>query len=493
MIFTAQPFSRYLIYFCTFGLLKLNKPLAVDLDGTLISGDMLLENLVFSFVSSPLGFLSAARHLTVGKASFKAELARSFEFDPADLPYNMQLLERLHQETGREIVLCTASNEVIAQKIAAHLNIFAAVMCSDQQTNLSRQVKADALVQKYGKGGFDYVGNSADDLPVWAVADRAWVVNARGNVLKSAEAQGKVEVVLPPQAATLKTWARALRVHQWVKNILVFLPLLAAHNLADVATLTMAVLGFFAFSFTASAVYVVNDLIDLAADRSHPTKRLRAFAAGKIGVHQGVITAILLFSLGVALGTTVSYPFLGWLLIYAATTTAYSFYLKQVVLLDCFVLAGLYTLRIMAGGELLDQSLSLWLICISMFTFISLAFVKRYAELEAQKEKAATRIKGRGYLVSDAPLVLTFGVASGYAAAVILGLYINNPGVRELYQSPELIAFTIPVLCFWNSWIWLKAARGEMDQDPVMFAVKDRLSLMCGLLFAAVLGAAALL
>lgn len=471
----------------------MNKPLAVDLDGTLIYSDLLFENIVYSITSSPLKFSYAVKDLAYGKAAFKAALAKSFEFDPAVLPYNTDLLDRLQQLKDREIVLCTASDKIIAQKIADHLNIFSDVMSSDGLTNLSRDAKANSLVQKYGKGGFDYIGNSADDLVVWEVADRSWVVNASNHVLKSAQEQGRVEAVFPRHVPTIKTWAKALRMHQWVKNILVFLPLLAAHNVADFAMLAMAVLGFFAFSLTASGVYIVNDIIDLAADRSHPTKRLRAFAAGRISIPQGVLAAILLFSTGLLLGTLVSAAFLGWLLIYAAATTAYSFFLKQVVLLDCFVLAGLYTLRIMAGGELLNNSLSLWLICISVFTFISLAFVKRYTELTQQKSDSASRIKGRGYLVSDAPLVMAFGVASGYAAAVIMGLYINNPSVRDLYQSPELIALTIPVLCFWNSWIWLKATRGEMDQDPVMFAVKDRLSLICGALFVAILGAAALL
>lgn len=471
----------------------MSKPIAVDLDGTLISGDMLLENVIYTLISRPLIFISSIRHLTDGKAAFKAALAKSFVFDPAVLPYNAELLGRLQQETGRKIVLCTASDQIIAQKIANHLGIFSEVMSSDGQTNLSRAAKADALTESYGKGGFDYVGNSADDLAVWAVADRAWVVNASKSVLASAKAQANVEVVLPRPKTTIKMWLKALRVHQWVKNILVFLPLLAAHSLTDLGTLALAIVGFFAFGLTASGVYVVNDLIDLPADRSHPQKRLRAFAAGKIGIPQGIGAAVLLFSLGLILGSLVSQSFLGWLLIYAATTTAYSFFLKQVVLLDCFVLAGLYTLRIMAGGELLEQSLSIWLICISMFTFISLAFVKRYAELDDQKEKTSKKIKGRGYMVSDAPLVMAFGIASGYAAAVIMGLYINNPSVRDLYQSPEIIALTIPVLCFWNSWIWLKASRGEMDQDPVMFAVKDRLSLICGGLFAVILAAAALL
>jgi 4-hydroxybenzoate polyprenyltransferase len=454
---------------------------------------MLLESLLHSLVKAPAEVLSAAKRLASGKAAFKAELVRSFEFDPALLPYNTTLLERLQQETGREIILCTASDQVIAQKIADHLNIFSKVMSSDGVTNLSRDAKAAALVEKYGKGGFDYVGNSADDLAVWAVADRAWVVNARERVLASARAQGNVELVLPRQNATIKTWLKALRVHQWVKNVLVFLPLLAAHSFADLGTLAMAIVGFFAFSLTASGVYVVNDLIDLPADRSHPTKRFRAFAAGKISIPRGIIAAILLFLGGIFFGSIVSPSFLVWLLIYAATTTAYSFRLKQVVLLDCFVLAALYTLRIMAGGELLAQSLSIWLICISMFTFISLAFVKRYVELDQQKGHGSTQIKGRGYLVSDAPLVMAFGIASGYAAAVIMGLYVNNPSVRDLYQSPEIIALTIPVLCFWNSWVWLKASRGEMDQDPVMFVVKDSLSLACAGIFAVILGTAALL
>lgn len=454
---------------------------------------MLLENIAAIAVKSPLKLASNIGKLRQGKAAFKAALAGSFKFDPAILPYNTALLDLLQDQKDRDIFLCTASDSVIAEKIAAHLGIFSAIMASDGVVNLSNQAKADALSARFGKGGFDYVGNSADDLPVWAAADKAWVVNASQRTLAAAQASSTVDVVLPAQSGGIKTWLKALRVHQWVKNILVFLPLMAAHEVANLGMILVAIAGFLAFSFTASGVYLVNDLMDLGADRNHTSKRLRAFAAGKISLTRGVAAAVLLFCAGLSLGTLLPGQFLGWLLTYAVLTTAYSFWLKRLVLMDCFALAGLYTIRIMAGGELLAQSLSLWLICIALFTFISLAFVKRYAELIQHQGTGRDQIKGRGYFVSDAPIVMALGVASGYASAVIMGLYINSQAVRQMYQSPEIVALTIPVLCFWHSWIWLKSARGEMNEDPVMFAVKDRLSLACGAVFAAILIAAAVI
>ncbi|MEZ7813903.1 MAG: 4-hydroxybenzoate polyprenyltransferase/phosphoserine phosphatase [Paracoccaceae bacterium] len=463
------------------------KPLAVDLDGTLVHTNMLLENIISTVVRAPLKFCLALMALKRGKAAFKAFLAQNLEFDPEVLPYNGALLDRLRQENDRDLILCTASDKVIASKIAEHLGIFKDVMASDGQVNLAQKKKADALVARFGPRGFDYVGNSADDLLVWAEADRAWVANATGRVLARAKAQGNVDRVFPVQENTLKTWLKALRVHQWIKNILVFLPLAAAHEFSDTSLLFYTFIGFFVFSLTASGVYVVNDLIDLSADRSHPTKRLRAFAAGRIGIITGIFLAIMLFGTGLYLGTFLQAQFLFWLLIYIFLTTIYSLWLKRLVLFDCFALASLYTIRIMAGGGLLVQSVSLWLICISLFSFMSLAFVKRYAELLENKSIGKGNLKGRGYHVTDGPIIMILGIASGYAAAVIMGLYINSAVVRQMYNSPEIIALTIPVLCFWNSWIWLKASRGEMHEDPVMFAIKDRLSLFCGAIFGAIL------
>jgi 4-hydroxybenzoate polyprenyltransferase len=465
------------------------KPLVVDLDGTLLRSDMLLENALWAVAHTPMRLLSGINKLVVGKAQMKEFLAQGFEFEPACLPYDASVLAHLRAEQaiGRQLVLCTATNEAIAKKIAEHLGLFTEVIASDATMNLSSTRKANALVERFGVGGFDYIGNSHDDLAVWEQADQALVANASAAVLGAAKAHGNVKDVFEAEQVAVKTFLKAIRVHQWVKNLLVLVPILAAHRFADVGLLITALMGFFAFSFTASGVYLVNDLLDLEADRHHPSKCNRAFASGKIGLGMGVALSPLFFIAGMAIATAIGVEFLLWLLVYAALTTAYSFRLKKVALFDCFTLSGLYTLRILAGGVVLDQSVSLWLLSMSMFLFLSLAFVKRFSEIVQQIRDGKQTLMGRGYRVEDGPIIMALGVAAGFAAALIMGLYISSGVVRELYTSPAILALTVPVITLWISWIWIKAARGEMNEDPVLFAFKDRLSLLAGAIFGAVM------
>ena len=465
-------------------------PLVVDLDGTLIHTDMLHELALRVLRDSPVDTLRIPFWLSRGKAILKRQLSQRVEIDPTSLPYNADLLEWLkaQKSAGRHLVLCTASDASLATSIARHLQIFDEVIASDGAVNMGGTQKADTLERRFGRSGFDYVGNSAADLAVWERARRAVVVNASAGLARLARRVCEVELVFPPPAAGAKAWVRALRVHQWAKNALLFVPMLAAHEFASTTTWLTLLLAFVSFSLCASSVYIANDLFDLASDRAHPRKRHRPFASGQVPAWAGVLVVPLLLGVSLVLGSYVGASFLGWLGFYFALTCAYSWGLKRVVLVDCLALATLYTLRIVAGAAAASNALSFWLLAFSAFLFLSLAFVKRYAELAATAVEAEDRLHGRGYYGSDAPLIQTLGVTSGYASVLVLALYLNSDAVVRLYASPEMMWAAVPVLLFWVSWMWMQAHRGKMHEDPVIFALKDRGSLVAGAVFAMVLG-----
>ncbi|MPQ57277.1 UbiA family prenyltransferase [Duganella sp. FT27W] len=469
-------------------------PLIVDLDGTLIHTDMLHETALRVSRDSPLDVLRIPLWLSQGKAVLKTRLAGRTDFDPAALPYNLPLLDWLKEQraAGRRLILSTATDRSIADNIAAHLGVFDEVMASDGVTNLAGSNKAAALEARFGAHGFDYAGNSSADLAVWRRARRAIVVNGSTRLTAQATGLCKVEREFPPQPRGLKSWSKVLRVHQWLKNLLLFVPLLAAHQVDSGAQWGTLLLAFISFSLCASTVYIANDLLDLESDRQHPRKRLRPFASGAVPAWMGVLLAPVLLAVSVILAWRVGGSFLPWLSVYFLVTCVYSWGLKRVMLVDCVTLAVLYTLRIIAGAAAIGQMLSFWLLAFSVFLFLSLAFVKRYAELHGQELGGKTKVQGRGYYTSDAPLIQTMGVTSGYSAAVVLALYLSSDVVVMLYRQPEIVWGAVPVLLFWISWIWMQAHRGNMHDDPVVFAIKDRASLLAGLVFGLIIVAGAM-
>lgn len=464
-------------------------PLIVDLDGTLIHTDMLHETVLRTLRDNPLGIFRIPFWLSRGKAVLKRNLARQNEVDAAHLPYNDDLINWLRRECaqGRKLILCTASDRSIAETISSHLGIFDEVMASDGVTNLSGTQKAKALEQRFGKSGFDYAGNSSADLAVWRCSRNGVVVNASRSVARQAEDICHVEQVFPPKQIKLTTWRKALRIHQWMKNLLLFIPLLAAHQITNFAALQSLLLAFVSFSLCASAVYLSNDLLDLESDRQHPRKRNRPFASGALPVWAGVALTPLLLVASTTLATYVGGTFFRWLLLYFVLTCAYSFGIKRIMLMDCLALAMLYTIRIVAGAAAAKLSLSFWLLAFAVFLFLSLAYVKRYAELELQLAHGKTKALGRGYYTSDAPLVQTLGISAGYASVVVLALYLNSEAVTKLYRTPEVVWAAVPILAFWVSWMWMQAHRGNMHDDPLVFAIKDVASLLAGVAFAIVL------
>lgn len=461
-------------------------PLIVDLDGTLIHTDMLHETALKTMRETPLSTLRIPLWLSRGKAVVKERLATATQFDPATLPYNEPFIAWLRTEkaAGRRLILCTASDRRIAISIAEYLELFDDVMASDGTLNLSSHVKANALVERFGDRGFDYAGNSRKDLPVWARARRAIVVNARPGIAQQARSRCEVErEFLPPlnsPRARLAQWVKLVRVHQWLKNLLIFVPVIATHQFDNVQVWSTLVLAFLAFSLCASSVYITNDLLDLESDRLHPRKRSRPMASGLIPAWQGVVAAPLLLGAGVLLALQAGFAFFQWLLVYFVLTCAYSLVLKRLVLIDCLTLAMLYTLRIIAGAAAAGTDLTFWLLTESFFLFLSLAFVKRYAELKLQDQNGNVKAYGRGYYTSDAPIIQTMGLAAGYIAVLVLALYLNSEGVTELYRSPVYIWASIPFMLFWISWMWMQANRGLMHDDPLVFAVKDKASLISG-------------
>lgn len=479
----------------------LSHPLIVDLDGTLIYTDMLHESALRALRDDPLSVLKIPFWLAQGKANVKRRLAGMADFDAALLPYNEEVLVWLRQERAdeRRLILCTASDRSFATAIADQLGLFDEVIASDGQTNLAGKNKAHLLEQRFGRGGFDYVGNSSADLAVWARARRAIVVNGHGSLAQKAAVSCEVERVIPRRKAGFSAWRRMLRIHQWLKNLLLFVPLLAAHEFSHVHALTSLFVAFFSFSLCASAVYIGNDLLDLESDRLHPRKRARPFASGLMPIWTGVLLAPVLLAASLALGSFVGRPFLAWLLFYFVLTCAYSWVLKRLVLVDCLTLALLYTVRILAGAATVGHVLSFWLLAFSVFLFLSLAFVKRYAELEVQLQGLSKRVTtegqapsgamvhGRGYHTDDASLIQTMGITAGQASVLVLAFYLNSDAVIKLYRNPELIWGAVPVMLFWVNWMWVQAHRGNMHDDPLVFAVKDKTSLIAGGVFVAVL------
>lgn len=465
----------------------IKRPLAVDLDGTLIRSDMLHETALNSSQKSLLGILLWPFYLIIGKAFLKKKIAEHANFEVNLLPYRQDFLDFLKERKlqGQKLILCTASDQSVANKISEHLGIFDEVMASNGTKNLAGRNKANELIDRFGEGAFEYAGNSFEDLYVWKHSSSAILVSANLKLVNAASKLTNISMIFQSDDSTTKLKAifKSLRAHQWLKNLLIFMPVIASHQLNQQDNLVTISLVFFAFSFCASSVYILNDLFDLESDRAHPRKCNRPFASGKLSILFGVFLAPTLLLISVLLSINIGYQFLFWMAIYFVITCAYSLRLKKLVLIDCIVLALLYTLRIVAGASAFGMPLSFWLLAFSVFLFLSLAFVKRYAELEVQIINGVKKINGRGYYTSDAPILQTLGIASGFASTLVLALYLNSDAVLELYKVPQFIWGAILVLLFWISWIWIQAHRGNMHDDPLVFAIKDRISIFSGVLF----------
>jgi len=454
---------------------SLELPLCVDLDGTLARTDVLVESIFALLKQNFIYILFLPLWLLKGKAYFKQQIADRVELDVEQLPYHDEFLDYLKQQKalGRRLILATASNLKYAEQIALHLGLFESVIASDKQNNLSGRRKCQRLIDAFGEGGFDYAGNAKVDLEVWHHAEGIILVAPEAGVQEQAEKLGRVKKVFHGPQAGLATYFKALRLHQWIKNLLIFVPLALSHQILDLALLAQAMLAFLAFGLCASSIYLLNDLLDLPADRRHPSKRDRPLAAGALPIKRGVLLIPMLLLIGFTIALALPFEFLLVLVLYFVVTLAYSLWFKQAALVDVLVLAALYTLRIIAGTAAAGVEYSFWLLAFAMFLFLSLALVKRYSELMAQPEDNDQFLHGRGYRVGDLDILSQFGSSSGYLAVLVLAFYINSSEIKLLYTYPEAIWMLCPILLYWISRVWLLARRGEMHEDPVVFAIQD--------------------
>lgn len=449
-------------------------PLCVDLDGTLIRTDLLFESVCLLARKNPLFLLMLPLWLYRGKAFMKAQIAKRIAIDASNLPYNEAVLDWLRAEkaNGRRLVLATASAEPYAKAVAAHLGLFDAVYASNDQINLSSRRKARKLAEVCGE--FDYVGNSADDLKVWDKSRRAIIVGedktARRYLLRDHA------VALPePKAerSRLRIWLKAIRIHQWLKNSLLFVTAILGSQFLEPAALLQLSIAFISFGFCASSVYLLNDLTDIEVDRRHPTKRRRPIPAGDISVMQAAVGSLALLTASLALSTLLPPAFTAVLALYYVITCAYSFLLKRFLLIDVLTLAGLFTIRVIAGAAALNGDVSTWLLAFCVFFFLSLALVKRFVELTLRNDDAGRETTGRGYQSDDLETLSQGGMASGFAAVVVLALFIDSPEVAQSHSHPELIWLVCPLVLYLIFRIWILARREQMNDDPVVFLMTD--------------------
>lgn len=468
-------------------------PLIVDLDGTLTKSDTMHEALLLLIARHPSKLPQIATWLFSGKAGFKDKLASESLVDAAAVPMRSEVLDLISaaKANGRKVLLVSASNQRQVSQIATQLSLFDEAVGSDSSRNLSGKEKARWLVERFGEKGFDYVGDSTADLNVWPQARQAITVGANTSMRKRVDDMDVDVIHLKSDDADsmfgrARHYVKAMRPHQWLKNLLVFVPALAAH---DPAALLPSFFAFCAFCLAASSIYLINDMLDLHVDRQHPRKRNRPFAAGTIPVSHGVVHSILLFSVALIIASFLSSSFAVVLLGYVGLTFAYSLILKRKLMIDIWTLGALYTIRIVAGGAASGIPLSEWLLAFSMFLFLSLAAIKRISELTDLKARDLTSTDGRGYRVADLPVVLGAMLASGYCSVVILALYVSNASVASLYSAPKLLWLVCMMLLYWINRVAIISYRGEMHDDPIVFALRDRISLLvflcCGAIFVA--------
>ncbi len=448
-------------------------PLVVDLDRTLVKTDLLHESFFQSISNGARHHLRLLAYLLKGKAPLKQYLAEQSTIDYSLLPYNSDVLAFIEQarEIGRPVYLATGSDRLHAEGVGAHLGLFDGVLSSDGQTNLSGRTKAKQLVAMFGERGFDYIGDSAADMEIWVRANKAITVGA-GTGLRSRieKRQSLADHIALDKKPTI--WFRVLRIHQYAKNGLVFLPMITSQSLTMTA-LIQCISAFFAFSFCASSVYIINDLVDLEADRKHPTKCNRPFASGAVPILQGLAAVPVLLALAFGFALSVSFLLAAVLAGYFAVTLAYSFSLKRKMMIDVVVLAGLYTTRVIGGAAAIRVVPSEWLLAFSMFFFSFMALIKRYIELDTRIEQGLGELTNRNYRKSDVSVVTALAAASGMNAVTIFALYVSSPNVQSRYHHPELFWLICPLLLYWVGRVLVMAHRRLIDDDPIIFALRD--------------------
>jgi HAD superfamily hydrolase (TIGR01549 family) len=464
----------------------------VDLDGTLVRTDMFFESILQLIKRNPINLVRIVIWILQGRAIAKEKIANLVEVDAENLPYESSLIEYLREKKaqGKNLILATASHRIWAEKVSSYLGIFDHVIATDSQNNLKGKRKLAAIRAHIGDAEFSYCGDSAADRPIWSEASQNVFVDAPHKDVAAAQSQNKAERIIISDQSAARAFIREMRIHQYAKNALIFVPLFTAHHYQDLTLLSNVALAFVCFSLCASGVYFLNDLLDLEADRVHAKKRFRPLASGDLPISLGIAGAILLPVLAFGLaGTFLNLAFIAVLAAYFLLTNAYSFFLKRVSTADVMTLAVLYTLRVVAGAAAAGIALSSWLMAFSVFVFVSLAYLQRYIEVAALSE-AVDKVHGRGYSAADSETMFSLGIANITASVLVLALYINSEEVTVLYQSPIILWLLCLLMLYWGNRIWVGARRGKIADDPVVFAIKDKVSRLVGVGFVLVVLAA---
>ena len=466
-------------------------PLVVDLDGTLLRSDLLVETGFACVAENPFSLFSLLKALAGGRAHLEAVIAQTVSIDPAHLPYDDRVISTIKEAraAGRKVYLASASNERFVENIARHLGLFHGWFASSGSEHLSPQIKADKLVEAFGQNNFDYISNGRADLAIWKVARKAFSVGASPAVDRGVAIIDPSAPVIAQQKTGLGPWIKLLRVHQWSKNLLVLLPLVAAHQF-EARSFLAAVAAFFIFCLAASAIYIINDIVDLDADRKHPSKKFRPLAAGTLPIRAAFLLAPVLLLVSVTSAVAMGYQF--WLVLcsYVLLSTAYTFFLKKKMMIDVVTLAALYTARVIAGAAAISVAPSEWLLAFSMSIFTCLALLKRYVELAARADADLPDPTNRNYRKSDLGIVAALAAASGFNAVTVFALYISSNTVRQLYAQPQLLWLICPILIYWIGRVLFMAHRRLMNDDPIIFAMKDWNSLLAAGLAGAIMFAA---
>lgn len=462
--------------------------LFVDLDNTLTRSDLFLEPLLRLIKNKPMICFLFPFWLIHGRAYFKQQLSERIQIDVADIPFDEKVKKYLSQQRKikRKVVLATASNQVFANQVADHLGLFDDVIASTPVLNTKGKNKLIAMKQYAGDQSFDYLGDSHADIHIWQQINRAIVVSPQIGVLQRLKKRNIPTELIHP-APTAGIYLKAMRPWQWSKNTLIFVPLILAKQLFVPASLTACIIAFISFCLVASAGYLVNDLLDLESDRKHPRKRNRPIAAGELALWNVVFLAATLMLTGLFSAWLLSSNLALLLLAYFVLVITYSLELKKIALIDVIAIAGFYATRIIASSLAMGIAMSFWLLAFSIFMFFSLALLKRCTEILTASPDVNTLIPGRGYYRDDEPMLSIMGISSGYLSVVVIALYINSTEVVTLYQSPQSLWLVCPLMLYWISHMWLKVRRNEMDDDPLVFALKDKSSLMTGFLLAVVM------
>ncbi|NQV68670.1 MAG: UbiA family prenyltransferase [Pseudohongiella sp.] len=467
---------------------KTHRPLFVDLDGTLIKSDLMLESVLLLIKKNPLAAFMLPLWLLKGRANLKHQLAQRVDIPYELLPPNPEFKAYIQQQEaeGRNIVLISASNQQQVRALSNHYGFFIDAIGSDEQLNLKAENKLLRILQLNQKAGFSYAGNSSADLPIWDEADEVVMVNCAVSLAEKLKNKTNSITRFDTPGSKLHKFFLAMRPHQWLKNGLLFLPLILSHQIDQLHLFLQACIGFLSFSLCASSVYFLNDMLDLNSDRQHHAKRSRQFASGELALAYGFLGAPILLAASFAVALLLPANFIAVLFLYWILTSLYSLFLKRLFMLDVLTLAVLYTLRIIAGSAAIAVATTFWLLAFSFFLFLSIAMAKRFTEFSNLSSTERTSVAGRAYSTAHLKMLAITGGCSSLIAVAVFAFYINAPDTTELYTSPGLLWLICPLLVFLLGRIWIFAQQGKLNEDPVLFAISDHpsqaVTLMCGLI-----------